>query len=134
MDYLFNGAMLSSTLTPLTTSSSATDGANSAGFSYVRVPLGASDFSADGKALSCSTGDQRTDFQRTLAYSFAETSGDTSLNDFDINAAPSAIFTVLQDILSINHMARVHILPWSPVCTSFDPCINVSVPSISLVG
>ncbi|KAG1740170.1 glycoside hydrolase family 30 protein [Suillus paluster] len=79
MDYLFN----------------ATDGANSAGLSYVRVPLGATDFSAN-------------------TYSYDDVSGDTSLNDFDINAAPSDVFSVLQDILSINSMARIHVLPWSP--------------------
>ncbi|KAG1740173.1 glycoside hydrolase family 30 protein [Suillus paluster] len=79
MDYLFN----------------ATDGANSAGFSYIRVPLGASDFSAN-------------------TYSYDDVSGDTSLNDFNINAAPSGVFTVIQDILSINDMARFHITPWSP--------------------
>ncbi|OAX37370.1 glycoside hydrolase family 30 protein [Rhizopogon vinicolor AM-OR11-026] len=79
MDYLFNAA----------------DGANSAGFSYIRVPLGASDFSP-------------------YTYSYDDISGDTSLNDFDINVAPSSVFSVLQDILSINNMARVHILPWSP--------------------
>ncbi|KAG1816364.1 glycoside hydrolase family 30 protein [Suillus subaureus] len=79
MDYLFN----------------ATDAANSAGFSYIRVPLGATDFSAN-------------------TYSYDDISGDTSLNDFNINAAPSNVFSVLQDILSINHMARFHIVPWSP--------------------
>ncbi|KAH7922519.1 glycoside hydrolase family 30 protein [Leucogyrophana mollusca] len=79
MDYLFN----------------ATDGANAAGFSYIRVPLGASDFSTD-------------------AYSYDDTSGDTSLSDFDIGAAPSDVFSVLTDILSINNMLRVHVVPWSP--------------------
>lgn len=79
MDYLFN----------------ATDSANSAGFSYIRVPLGATDFSAN-------------------TYSYDDISGDTSLNDFNINAAPSGVFSILQDILSINHMARFHIVPWSP--------------------
>ncbi|KAG1720408.1 glycoside hydrolase family 30 protein [Suillus lakei] len=79
MDYLFN----------------ATDAANSAGFSYIRVPLGATDFSAN-------------------TYSYDDISGDTSLNNFNINAAPSDVFSVLQDILSINHMARFHIVPWSP--------------------
>ncbi|KAG1737994.1 glycoside hydrolase family 30 protein [Suillus lakei] len=79
MDYLFN----------------ATDAANSAGFSYIRVPLGATDFSAD-------------------TYSYDDISGDTSLKNFNINAAPSDIFSVLQDILSVNHMTRFHIVPWSP--------------------
>ena len=69
-----------------------------------------------------------------LAYSYDDTYGDTSLNNFDINAAPTGVFSVLQDILSINNMARVHILPWSSVCTKFNGCINYSVPSISLDG
>ncbi|KII83681.1 glycoside hydrolase family 30 protein [Plicaturopsis crispa FD-325 SS-3] len=72
-----------------------TDGANSAGLSYVRVPLGASDFSA-------------------TTYSFDDTSGDTSLNDFNINNAPSYLFSVLKDIMSVNDVLRVHLLPWSP--------------------
>ncbi|KAH7909608.1 glycoside hydrolase family 30 protein [Hygrophoropsis aurantiaca] len=79
MDYLFN----------------ATDGANAAGFSYVRVPLGASDFS-------------------TKAYSYDDTRGDTSLSHFNIAAAPSQVFSVLHDILSINSMVKVHVVPWSP--------------------
>ncbi|KIJ64292.1 glycoside hydrolase family 30 protein [Hydnomerulius pinastri MD-312] len=79
MDYLFN----------------ATDGANSAGFSYIRVPLGASDFSA-------------------TTYSYDDTSGDTALNDFNIGAAPSYLFSTLSDILSINQWLRVHVVPWSP--------------------
>ncbi|TBU27192.1 glycoside hydrolase [Dichomitus squalens] len=72
-----------------------TDGANSAGFSYLRIPLGASDFSAG-------------------LYSFDDTSGDTSLSGFNINRAPSYLFSVLNDIRSINNVLRIHILPWSP--------------------
>ncbi|EGN97618.1 glycoside hydrolase family 30 protein [Serpula lacrymans var. lacrymans S7.3] len=79
MDYLFN----------------VTDGANAAGFSYIRVPLGASDFSAS-------------------LYSLDDTSGDTSLGSFNIDAAPSYVFSTLTDILSINNRLSVHILPWSP--------------------
>ncbi|KAH7882702.1 glycoside hydrolase family 30 protein [Phlebopus sp. FC_14] len=79
LDYLFN----------------VTDGANSAGFSYIRVPLGASDFSA-------------------TTYSYDDVSGDASLSHFNIGAAPSYVFTVLNDILSINHFLRVHVVPWSP--------------------
>ncbi|KAJ7147263.1 glucan endo-1,6-beta-glucosidase [Mycena filopes] len=71
---------------------SPTDGANSAGISYIRVPLGASDFSAN-------------------LYSFDDTSGDTSFNSFNIARAPSYLYTVLKDIQSVN---SVHILPWSP--------------------
>ncbi|KAF9230954.1 glycoside hydrolase family 30 protein [Melanogaster broomeanus] len=62
-----------------------TDGADSAGFSYIRVPLGASDFSAK-------------------TYSYDDTSGDTNLNNFNIGAAPSYVFSTLQ----------VHVVPWSP--------------------
>lgn len=47
-------------LTPLTASSSATNGANSAGFSYIRVPLGATDFSANSKAFTVCSTDERT--------------------------------------------------------------------------
>ncbi|KAF9235914.1 glycoside hydrolase family 30 protein [Melanogaster broomeanus] len=72
-----------------------TDGADSAGFSYIRVPLGASDFSAK-------------------TYSYDDTSGDTNLNNFNIGAAPSYVFSTLSDILSINQWLRVHVVPWSP--------------------
>ncbi|TBU31803.1 glycoside hydrolase [Dichomitus squalens] len=71
-----------------------TDNAN-AGLSYLRVPLGASDFSAS-------------------VYSFDDTSGDTSLNNFNINAAPSYLFSVIKDIMSVNQYLKVHLLPWSP--------------------
>ncbi|KAI8994205.1 glycoside hydrolase [Trametes punicea] len=72
-----------------------TDGANSAGFSYLRIPLGASDFSA-------------------TVYSLDDVVGDTSLKNFSINNAPSYLFTVLNDIRSINNVLRIHLLPWSP--------------------
>ncbi|OJT08110.1 Endo-1,6-beta-D-glucanase [Trametes pubescens] len=72
-----------------------TDGANSAGFTYLRIPLGASDFS-------------------TTVYSFDDVCGDTSLKHFDINKAPSSVFSVLKDIRSINSAIKVHLLPWSP--------------------
>ncbi|KAI5119683.1 hypothetical protein M0805_003570 [Coniferiporia weirii] len=74
---------------------SPTDGADAAGLSYLRVPLGASDFSSG-------------------LYSYDDTSGDTSFNNFNINAAPSYVFEVIKDIQSINSVLRVHILPWSP--------------------
>ncbi|KZP07267.1 glycoside hydrolase family 30 protein [Athelia psychrophila] len=72
-----------------------TDGKGGAGLSYVRVPLGASDFSAN-------------------LYSFDDHSGDTSMADFAISAAPSYLFSTLKDIMSINSILKVHILPWSP--------------------
>ncbi|KAI0789818.1 glycoside hydrolase [Abortiporus biennis] len=72
-----------------------TDGADAAGLSYLRVPLGATDFS-----------DQ--------AYTFDDTSGDTSLSKFNINVAPSYLFSVINDIRAINPYLKVHVLPWSP--------------------
>ncbi|KAF8637166.1 hypothetical protein AX17_003070 [Amanita inopinata Kibby_2008] len=71
------------------------DGANAAGLSYVRVPLGASDFSS-------------------REYSFDDIEGDRSLESFDINSAPPYLFSVLQDIQSVNNILRVHVVPWSP--------------------
>ncbi|KAF9444952.1 glycoside hydrolase family 30 protein [Macrolepiota fuliginosa MF-IS2] len=72
-----------------------TDAMNAAGFSYMRIPLGASDFSAS-------------------AYSYDDTSGDTSFSNFDINHTPSTVFSVLKDIQSLNNIMRIHIIPWSP--------------------
>jgi hypothetical protein len=50
-----------------------------------------------------------------LAYTFDDVSGDTSLNNFNINNAPSYLFSVIKDIMSINPYLKVHVLPWSPV-------------------
>ncbi|KAJ7466148.1 glycoside hydrolase family 30 protein [Mycena galericulata] len=75
---------------------SVADGVNASGFSYLRVPIGASDFSAN-------------------LYSLDDVSGDTSFSQFNINNAPSYLFSVITDILSINPALKVHILPWSPV-------------------
>ncbi|KAI5827850.1 glycoside hydrolase family 30 protein [Schizophyllum commune Tattone D] len=72
-----------------------TDGAIAAGLSYVRVPLGASDFSAG-------------------LYSFDDVNGDTSFTNFNINRAPSYLFSVLRDIQSVNRYLKVHVVPWSP--------------------
>lgn len=60
-----------------------TDGAGAAGLNYIRVPLGASDFSAD-------------------LYSYDDTNGDTSFANFNIKVAPSYVFSTLADILSLN--------------------------------
>ena len=51
-------------------------------------------------------------------YSYDDTSGDSSFSDFNINAAPSYVFEVINDIQSINDILKVHILPWSPVSRS----------------
>ncbi|KAJ7142496.1 glucan endo-1,6-beta-glucosidase [Mycena epipterygia] len=74
---------------------SPVDGANAAGLSYLRVPIGASDFSAQ-------------------SYSLDDVNGDTSFSSFNINNAPSYLFSVITDILSINSILKVHIVPWSP--------------------
>ncbi|KAF5365060.1 hypothetical protein D9758_010967 [Tetrapyrgos nigripes] len=74
---------------------SPTDGANAAGLNYVRVPLGASDFSA-------------------ALYNFDNVNGDTSFNNFNINKAPSYLFSVLTDIHNVNPRIKVHLIPWSP--------------------
>ncbi|KAJ7732982.1 glycoside hydrolase [Mycena metata] len=74
---------------------SVADGADASGLSYLRVPIGASDFSAK-------------------LYSLDDVSGDTSFKSFNINNAPSYLFSVIKDILSINPALKVHILPWSP--------------------
>ncbi|KAF6749507.1 glycoside hydrolase [Ephemerocybe angulata] len=63
------------------------EGANSAGLSYLRVPLGATDFS-------------------TEVYSYDEVDGDHCLNDLDVNSARPYIFEILKDIQSINNMLR----------------------------
>ena len=49
------------------------------------------------------------------AYSFDDVSGDASLNNFNINRAPSYLWSVLADIRSINSGIRIHVIPWSPV-------------------
>ncbi|KAM6503070.1 Glycoside hydrolase superfamily [Amanita muscaria] len=72
-----------------------TYGANAAGFSYIRIPIGASDFSAN-------------------LYSFDDVGGDTSFSSFNVNNAPSYLFAVLSDIMTINTRVKVHVLPWSP--------------------
>lgn len=71
------------------------DSNQAAGLSWLRVPIGASDFSAN-------------------VYSLDDIDGDTSFNNFDIDKAPSYLFSVIEDILSINADLKVYILPWSP--------------------
>ncbi|KAK2460052.1 hypothetical protein APHAL10511_007929 [Amanita phalloides] len=68
---------------------------NAAGFNYIRVAIGATDFSAN-------------------LYSLDDVEGDTSFNHFNISNAPDYLFSVLSDILSINGGVKIHIIPWSP--------------------
>ncbi|KAF5392009.1 hypothetical protein D9757_003254 [Collybiopsis confluens] len=74
---------------------SPTDGANAAGLNYIRVPLGATDFSA-------------------TAYTYDTSAGDTSFSKFNINNAPSYVFSILKDIKAVNQYIKIHVLPWSP--------------------
>ena len=55
-----------------------------------------------------------SDFSDT-AYSLDDTSGDTNLDDFNIDAAPSYLYSTLADIVSINSYLKIHLVPWSPV-------------------
>ncbi|CAK5278690.1 unnamed protein product [Mycena citricolor] len=73
----------------------ATDGANAAGFNYIRVPIGASDFSAK-------------------VYSLDDHKGDTTFSKFNIDNAPSHLFSTIQDIMTVNPALKVHVVPWSP--------------------
>ncbi|EIM84383.1 glycoside hydrolase [Stereum hirsutum FP-91666 SS1] len=72
-----------------------TDEAQSAGLTFIRVPLGASDFSASD-------------------YSYDDSSGDTSLNSFSVDNAPSYLFSTLTDIKAKNPGIRIILTPWSP--------------------
>lgn len=74
---------------------SPTYAANAAGLNYIRVKVGASDFSAN-------------------LYSLDDSSSDTSFSNFNINKVPSYVFSVLKDIRGINSNLKVHIIPWSP--------------------
>lgn len=53
--------------------------------------------------------------QFSLVYSLDDTSGDTTLSNFNINKIPSYVFSVLRDIQSTNNMIKIHLVPWSPV-------------------
>ncbi|KAJ6491902.1 glucan endo-1,6-beta-glucosidase [Mycena sanguinolenta] len=79
----------------LQTMFSPQDGADAAGLSYLRVPIGATDFSAN-------------------LYSLDDVAGDTSFSNFSMDNAPPYLFSVISDILSVNSILKVHILPWSP--------------------
>lgn len=50
----------------------------------------------------------------TLDYSFDDTSGDTSLSHFGIGSVPSYVWTVLNDIKSIQPSVKLYLCPWSP--------------------
>ncbi|EIW76840.1 glycoside hydrolase family 30 protein [Coniophora puteana RWD-64-598 SS2] len=64
-----------------------------AALSYVRVPLGASDFSASVSTIQPATQACRI--------------------NFTIDAAPAYLFSTLTDIMSVNSAVRFHLVPWS---------------------
>ncbi|KAF8829561.1 glucan endo-1,6-beta-glucosidase [Lentinula edodes] len=66
-----------------------------AALNYLRVPIGASDFSSS-------------------SYSLDDISGDTSFTSFNISSAPAYLFSTLADIYAVNPNVKIHILPWSP--------------------
>ncbi|CAA7262653.1 unnamed protein product [Cyclocybe aegerita] len=72
----------------------ATEGANAAGLSYVRIPMGASDFSAS-------------------QYSYDDVVGDTCLKEVDVGVTPSYVFEC-DPGLNRNLALKLHVVPWSP--------------------
>ncbi|GJJ08145.1 hypothetical protein Clacol_002353 [Clathrus columnatus] len=66
-----------------------------AGLTTLRLPIGASDFSAN-------------------AYSWDDTWDDTTLSTFSANVAPNYVWSTLQDIMSISPIVKIFALPWSP--------------------
>ncbi|KAF7338040.1 Glycoside hydrolase [Mycena venus] len=71
------------------------EGSYSAMSTVLRIPMGATDFS-------------------DTAWSYCDTPGDTTFSTFDINRTPSVVWTVLYDILAINPLIKIYVVPWSP--------------------
>lgn len=87
--------------------------ANSAGLNYIRVPIGASDFSPNGEFVIFVLSTCIADL--IIVYSYDDKDEDTSLSSFSTDAAPSYYFSTLKDIQSINTDIKLHLVPWSPV-------------------
>lgn len=93
---------------------SPVDGADAAGLNYVRIPIGASDFSSQGwSSVILTLCDLNWTFN--IDYSLDDSSADTSFSSFNIKDVPSYVFVVLGDIKSINNYLKIHLIPWSPV-------------------
>jgi Glycosyl hydrolase family 30 TIM-barrel domain len=88
----------------------STDGADSAGLSYIRLPMGSTDLSA-------------------TAYTYDDACCDTSLSQFSISVTPSYVFSVLNDIKSVNNILKLHMIPWSPVraASPFLGALNTTI-------
>ncbi|KAJ7907646.1 glucan endo-1,6-beta-glucosidase [Mycena leptocephala] len=88
------------------------DGADGAGLSYLRVPIGPQTFLRNVKKMVVEP--------TTIAdmcckvYSLDDVNGDTSFSSFSVDNAPPYLLSVISDILSVNSILKVHIVPWSP--------------------
>ncbi|KAG8790815.1 hypothetical protein FRC17_008849, partial [Serendipita sp. 399] len=71
-----------------------TEAASSAALSVLRVPIGASDFSAS-------------------AYTFDDTWNDLSLSKFSVDNAPAYVWSTLSDITTVTPYLKVFIVPWT---------------------
>ncbi|KAF8335813.1 glycoside hydrolase family 30 protein [Cantharellus anzutake] len=72
------------------------DGANSAGISFIRIPLGSSDLSLS-------------------AYSYDDVaSQDPNMQSFTLDTLPSIVLEVVCDIQLINPYVKYYFVPWSP--------------------
>jgi hypothetical protein len=86
-------------------------GADGAGLSYLRVPIGATDFSAKCKKMVVEP--------TTIAdicckvYSLDDVNGDTSFSSFSVDNAPPYLLSVISDILSVNSILKVVSFPGS---------------------
>ena len=69
---------------------------NGIGLSFLRQPMGASDFSAQGN------------------FSYDDTAGDTSLANFSIAKDLTYTIPVLKQAFAVNPNIKVQMLPWSP--------------------
>lgn len=67
---------------------------STAALSVLRIPMGASDFSAS-------------------AYTFDDTWNDNTLSAFSMNSAPSYLWSTLADIKTVTPYLKLFILPWS---------------------
>lgn len=65
-----------------------------AGLTALRLPIGATDFSA-------------------TAYSWDDTWDDTTLAAFSSNVVPSYVWSTLSDIMSISPIVKIFVVPWS---------------------
>jgi len=115
----------------------AADGLDSAGLSYLRVPLGASDFSDTGAfhgTLIIDPAPVAHSYLHT-AYTFASPTND-GLASFSVDKAPAYLFSTIKDIKSVNPGIKVHLIPWSPVSAELRPVriLNRLPPSPSPHG